>query len=79
MRKKRGYFFVAFISAAITFGCLTAFINPKYSGRQYGYGMHAGWHRGYYNRYNPYWNDMPPYVVPDSGYRNYHPQNNDLR
>ena len=62
MRKRRGYFFAAFISAAITFGLLTAFVNPKYSGMQYGYGYghHWGWrHRGYYPPY-PYYNYPPP-------------------
>ena len=71
MRKRRGYFFVAFISAAITFGCLTAFVSPRYSGMQYGYRPHL-WHRGYYDRYNPYWNYPPPYAYPDSGYFNHH-------
>ncbi len=69
--KRGSYFFIAFISAAITFGCLTAFVNPKYSGMRYGYGMHGGWHRGYYNRYDPYRNYPPPYYLnPDSGYFN---------
>lgn len=60
MRKRRGYFFAAFISAAFTFGLLTAFVNPKYSGMRYGYGFghHWGWHhRGYYA---PYYNYPPP-------------------
>ncbi len=71
MRRGR-YFFIAFIAAAITFGCLTAFVNPKYSGMKYGYGWHHGWyHRGYYPPY-PY-NYPPPYWQ-DSMYRQ--PQQN---
>lgn len=66
MRKRRGYFFVSLISAAIVFGCLTAFISPRYSGMQYGCSPHYGWHSGYYNRYNFYRNDAPPYAYPDS-------------
>jgi hypothetical protein len=72
---RRGiYFFIAFLSAAITFGCLTAFVNPRYSGMRYGYGPHWGWHHSYYNRWNPYWNYPPPpypYMYPDSAYRPY--------
>ncbi len=73
MKRRRGYFFVAFLSAAITFGCLTAFVNPGYSGMRYGYRPHWGWHHGYYDRYyNHYPNDLPPYALPDSAYRNDH-------
>lgn len=76
MKKRRGYFFIAFISAAITFGCLTAFVNPRYSGIQKGYRPHRVWHRDYYDRYNPYWNYPPPYAYPDSGYDNHNRQEN---
>ncbi len=70
---RRGkYFFIALLSAAVTFGCLTAFVNPKYSGMRYGCNPHL-WHRGYYDRYDPYWNYPPPYAYPDSGHR-YYPQ-----
>ncbi len=74
---KRGrYFFIAFLSAALSFGLLTAFVNPKYSGMQYGCNPHWGWHRGYYDGYNPYPNYPPPYAYPDSGRRYYQqPQN----
>ena len=68
MRKGRGYFFAAFLSAAITFGLLTAFVSPKYSGMkyEYGYGPHWGWHhRGYYPPY-PYYNYPPPAYWNDS-------------
>ena len=66
MRKRRGYFFVAFLSAAITFGSLTAFVNPKYSGARYGYGHHWGWHhRDYYPPFLHY-NYPPPAYWQDS-------------
>lgn len=78
MRRGR-YFFTAFIAAAITFGSLTAFVNPKYSGMRYGYGSRF-WNRGWHNRYNPYWNYPPPYYMDrDSAYRNYHQPDNGTR
>ena len=76
---RRGtYFFIAFLSAAITFASLTAFVNPRYSGMRYGYGSHWGWHHGYNNRWNRHWNyPPPPYMYPDSAYRNYRQPDND--
>ena len=59
---KRGTrFFIGFLSAAITFTCLMAFVGPRYSGMRYGDGWHHGWHNRYYdnNRY-PYQNNYPP-------------------
>ena len=70
---RRGqYFFIALLSAALSFGLLTAFVNPRYSGMRYGCNPHGRWDGGYYNRYNPYWNDQP-YAYPDSN-NSYHQQ-----
>lgn len=75
MRRGR-YFFIALLSAALSFGLLTAFVNPRYSGMQYGCNPYSRWHGGYYDRYNPYPNYPPPYAYPDSNNRYYHQPDN---